>query len=282
MSDNQHSMSIIDANGARIPSLGLGTYRMDADEVKEIVPAALRLGFRHVDTAQIYDNEAAVGSAIVASGVDRDEVFLTTKVWVSEFAPDRFEASVAESLRKLKTDHVDLLLLHWPFGSDVPRHVQIELLNAVKANGMTRHIGVSNYTTALMREAAALSEAPLVANQIEYHPWLDQSAVVAQARELGMSITSYYAMADGRSPTDPTLAAIGESHGKTAAQVALRWLLQQDGVGALTKTSKLERLPENFELFDFELTDEEMDRIFAMHSPDGRIVSPEPLMPEWD
>lgn len=275
-------MHHVTANGASIPALGFGTFRMDEREVAEVLPEALRLGFRHVDTAQIYGNEAAVGAAITESGIARDQVFLTTKVWVDRFAPADFLPSVTASLRKLGTDHVDLLLLHWPGGSDVPREVQIEQLNKARAAGMTRHIGISNYSTAQMKEAASLSDAPLVTNQVEYHPWLDQGPVLATARDLGMSVTGYYAMADGKSATDPTLARIGKRHGKAAAQVALRWQVQQPGVVALSKTAKTARLPENLAIFDFQLSDDEMAEIHALARPDGRIVNPRHLAPDWD
>lgn len=275
-------MNTIESNGARIPSLGFGTYRMSAAEVAQTLPAALQLGFRHVDAAQIYGNEDAVGDALRSSGVARDDIFLTTKVWVTNFAPDRFEVSVIDSLRQLGTDHVDLLLLHWPQGSDVPRATQLELLNAMKEKGLTRHIGVSNYNTALMREATELSTGPLVNNQIEYHPWLDQSAVIAQAKALGMSVTGYFAMANGRTPTDPLLEDIGAKYGKSAAQVVLRWMTQQDGVAALSKTARPERLKENFDIFDFLLADEDMAAIGAMAAPFGRIVLEPELAPAWD
>lgn len=275
-------MHNVTANGASIPALGFGTFRMDDREVTEILPEALRLGFRHVDTAQIYGNETAVGTAIAASGIPRAEIFLTTKVWVDRFAPADFLPSVEESLRKLDTDHVDLLLLHWPGGSDIPREVQIEGLNKARAAGMTRHVGISNYSSAQMREAAAISAAPLVTNQVEYHPWLDQTAVLAAANDLCMSVTAYYAMADGKSATDPTLAEIGARHGKTAAQVALRWQVQQPGVVTLSKTAKASRLPENLAIFDFQLSEDEMVAIHALAQSDGRIVSPKGLAPDWD
>lgn len=275
-------MHSITANGATIPALGFGTFRMDAAEVADVLPEALRLGFRHVDTAQKYDNEEAVGAAIASSGIAREEIFLTTKVWVDKFAPADFIPSVEESLRKLGTDHVDLLLLHWPGGSDVSRPDQIEGLNRARDAGMTRHIGISNYSLAQMHEAAKLSAAPLVTNQVEYHPWLDQTAVLAAARALGMSLTGYYAMADGKSATDPVLAEIGEKHGKSAAQVALRWQVQQPDVVVLSKTAKVGRVPENLAIFDFELSDAEMDAIHALAKADGRIVSPQNLAPTWD
>lgn len=275
-------MTIVSANGARIPALGFGTFRMSEHAVAAVLPTALRTGFRHVDTAQIYDNEGAVGAAIRSSGVPRDEIFLTTKVWVANFSPRSFARSVEDSLRKLQTDHVDLLLLHWPNGSDVSRAVQIAELNAVLEQGMTRHIGISNYSIAQMHEAATLSAAPLVTNQVEYHPFLDQARLLATARALGMSVTAYYAMADGRSATDPILREIGAHHGKSAAQVALRWLIQQNDVIALSKTAKLERLEENFAIFDFALSDNEMLTIGDLARPNGRIISPRGLAPDWD
>ena len=275
-------MNIVKANGAEIPALGFGTFRMPGPEVLEIVPKAIQLGFRHVDTAQIYGNEAEVGTAIQQSGVARNEIFLTTKVWPEKYARSSFAQSVDESLQKLKTDHVDLLLLHWPRGSTVPLEEQIEGLNAAVKAGKTRHIGISNFNTQEMREASRLSDAPLVTNQIEYHPYIDQSKVLQTARDLGQSITAYYAMADGRVPKEPVLNDIGSRHRKTAAQVVLRWLIQQDGVITLSKTSTEARLAENFGIFDFELSPEEMQAIHALARPDGRIVNPGHLAPEWD
>ncbi|QUS36972.1 aldo/keto reductase [Falsirhodobacter algicola] len=273
-------MPYVTANGAQIPALGFGTYRMDEAAIAAVLPDAIRKGFRHVDTAQVYGNEAAVGAALRASGVPRDEMFLTTKVWVDSFEDDRFMPSVDESLRKLGVDHVDLLLLHWPGGSDVPMEDRHARLAEAQRTGRTRHVGVSNYTIAQMRAAAAI--CPIVTNQVEFHPWLDQSKLLAAAREDGLSLTAYYAMADGRSAKDAALAEIGRSHGKSAAQIALRWLVQQDGVIALSKTANPARVPENLEIFDFVLTKEEMARIDAMGSAEGRIVAPGRLAPDWD
>ncbi|WP_226575125.1 aldo/keto reductase [Acuticoccus sediminis] len=275
-------MHIVTANGASIPALGFGTFRMSDAEVAEVLPEALKLGFRHVDTAQVYGNEAAVGAAIHASGVPRDEIFLTTKVWVSEFAPADFLPSVESSLENLGVDHVDLLLLHWPHGSDSPRTVQIEELNKAANKGMTRHIGVSNYNVAEMHEAAQLSAAPLVTNQVEYHPYLSQAPVLRACEALDMALTGYYGMANGAVPQDAVLTEIGATRGKTAAQVALRWLVQQPRVVTLSKTARLARLPENFAIFDFALSEPEMQAIHALARPDGRIISPPDLAPEWD
>lgn len=275
-------MMQVTRHGAQIPALGFGTFRMSEPEVAAVLPAALSQGFRHVDTAQIYENEAAVGAAIARSSVPRDQIFLTTKVWVSNFGADRFQVSVEDSLRKLKTDHVDLLLLHWPEGSDVPRAVQMAELNKARSRGLARHIGISNYTMAQMQEAVALSEAPLVTNQVEYHPYLSQAGLMAAAAAAGLSLTAYFSLADGKVAHDPVLAEIGAAHGKSAAQVALRWLVQQPVVIALTKTAQMTRLAENAALFDFALTRAEMAAIHALARPDGRIVSPEGLAPQWD
>nr|WP_298096768.1 aldo/keto reductase [uncultured Shinella sp.] len=274
-------MKTVNANGAHIPQLGFGTFRMPEADVLSILPKALQSGFTHVDTAQIYENEAAVGDAIQKSGVARENIFLTTKVWVANYAKHAFAASVAESLRKLKTDHVDLLLLHWP-NEAVPLEVQIAELNAVREKGLARHIGVSNFNAALMAEAARLSAAPLVANQVEYHPFLDQTTVRNAARRHGMALTAYFAMADGKVPAAPDLKDIAAAHGKSAAQVALRWLIQQPDVVALTKTVTEARLAENLAIFDFALTPDEITRIHALARPDGRIVSPDGLAPVWD
>jgi len=271
----------VNANGATIPALGFGTFRISEKDVKRIVPYALQSGFRHIDTAQIYENEAAVGDAIALSGVARKDIFLTTKVWVENYRLDDFIASVDESLGKLRTDYVDLLLLHWP-NKDVPLSEQIAGLNAVKKQGKVRNIGVSNFNTALMDEAVALSDAPLVTNQVEYHPYIDQSVVIDAARKHGMSVTSYFAMADGKVFNDDSLKAIALDHGKSVAQVVLRWLLQQSGVVTLSKTVGEKRVLENFDVFDFELTRAQMHEIHNLNQENGRIVSPDGLAPQWD
>ncbi|MDP3407648.1 aldo/keto reductase [Bosea sp. (in: a-proteobacteria)] len=274
-------MKTISAHGAAIPALGFGTFRMEAADVLRMVPAALNLGFRHIDTAQIYRNEAAVGEAIAGSGVARGDIFLTTKVWIDNFAPGRFEASVEESLAKLRTDHVDLLLLHWPNGS-VKLADQIGALNAVREAGKTRNIGVSNYTIALLAQAQALSPAPLVTNQVEYHPYLDQRRLMAAMQQAGMALTAYYAMADGKVFVDPLLAEIAAKYRRSIAQIVLRWLVQQEGVVALSKTVSEDRARDNAAIFDFALDDSEMAAIHALAAPDGRVLKPDGLSPVWD
>lgn len=274
-------MHTVTANGAAIPALGFGTFRMPGPDTARMVPAVLGLGYRHIDTAQIYGNEDAVGAGIAASGVPRGDIFLTTKVWVKNYRDSAFHASVDESLRKLGTDYVDLLLLHWP-NADVPLAEQIGALNAVQQAGKVRHIGVSNFSTALMAEAARLSDAPLVTNQIEYHPYLDQTVVIEAARAAGMAVTAYYAMADGKVLADERLQAIAARHGRTVAQVVLRWLVQQPGIVALSKTVSAARAAENAAIFDFTLPPEDMAAIHALATPDGRLVNPAGLAPVWD
>ncbi|MCA2377905.1 aldo/keto reductase [Agrobacterium sp. 22-211-1] len=271
----------VTANGASIPALGFGTFRIPGPDVLRIVPHALKAGFRHIDTAQIYGNEAEVGEAIAGSGVARGDIFLTTKVWVENYRHDAFLASVDESLKKLRTDYVDLLLLHWP-NETVALSEQIGALNEVRQAGKVRHIGVSNFNTALMAEAVKLSKAPIVTNQIEYHPYIDQDVVMAAAKAAGMSVTGYYGMADGKVFADPVLKDIAASRGKSVAQVVLRWLVQQEGVVALSKTVSEARVDENLAIFDFALTADEMAAIRALARPDGRIVSPDGLAPVWD
>lgn len=271
----------VNANGAQIPAIGFGTFRMPGADVLRMVPAALKFGYRHVDTAQIYGNEAEVGEAIAGSDVARGDIFLTTKVWVSSYKHDDFIKSVDESLKKLRTDYVDLLLLHWP-KSDVPLAERIGALNEVRDAGKVRHIGVSNFNSALMAESIKLSKAPIVTNQVEYHPYLDQSTVLKAARDSGMSITAYYAMADGKVISDPAIKAIAAAHGKSEAQIVLRWLVQQNGVVTLSKTVSEERARNNFEILDFELSGQEMQILHALAKPDGRIVNPANLAPQWD
>lgn len=273
-------MKTVNAHGAAIPALGFGTFRMPGPDTERMVSHVLKSGYRHIDTAQIYGNEADVGAGILASGIARSDVFLTTKVWVENYRHDAFIASVDESLGKLKTDYVDLLLLHWP-NEAVPLSEQIGALNEVAKAGKVRHIGVSNFNRALMQEAVKLSALPLVTNQVEYHPYLDQSPVLDAAKALGMSVTAYYAMADGKVLADAVLKDIAARHGRSVAQVVLRWIVQQ-GLVVLSKTVSEARASENAGIFDFELSGEEMAAIHGLAVAGGRIVSPDGLAPVWD
>jgi len=261
----------IEANGARIPLLGLGTWELSGRTCARIVEQALRLGYRHVDTAEMYDNEREVGEGLRASGVKRDDVFVTTKIWPSHFAPRSLERAAKESLVRLRLSEVDLLLLHWP-NPQVPLSETLGALCKVKRDGLTRHIGISNFTVALVEEATKLSSEPLVGNQIECHPFLDQTKVVAACRRHGLAVVAYSPIARGRAARDPVLIEIGKRHGRSAVQVCLRWLVQQNIV-VIPRTEKVERLDSNAAIFDFTLSDDEMARIGALADPGGRVVN---------
>jgi 2,5-diketo-D-gluconate reductase B len=272
-------MPFVEANGARIPAIGLGTWELRGRACARIVEQALRLGYRHIDTAQIYENEREVGDGLRASGVRRDELFVTTKIWTTHFAPNDLERSTKESLAKLRLSEVDLLLLHWP-NPQVPLAETLGALAHVKKLGMSKHIGVSNFTVALIEEARALCPEPLACDQVEYHPYLDQTKVLEACARHTMAVVAYSPVAKGRIKNDQTLARIGQAHGKSAAQVCLRWLVQQN-VAAIPRTSKIERLSENIAIFDFKLSDDEMRQIFEMASPKGRLTD-YGFAPKWD
>jgi len=272
-------MQFVEANGAKIPAIGLGTWELRGRACARLVEQALKLGYRHIDTAQAYENEREVGEGLRASGTKRNEVFLTTKVWTTHFAPNDLERSVKESLARLRLSEVDLLLLHWP-NPQVPLPETLGALARVKQFGMSRHIGVSNFTVALIDEAVAACPEPLVCDQVEYHPYLDQTKVLEACARHGMATVAYSPVAKGRIRGDETLARIGQSHGKTGAQVSLRWLVQQN-VAAIPRTSKIERLSENIDIFDFTLSDDEMRLIFRMASAKGRLTD-FGFAPKWD
>ena len=264
------SIPIVEAGGAKIPLLGLGTWELRGRTCVRIVEQALRLGYRHIDTAEIYDNEREVGEGLHASGIKRGDVFVTTKVWPEHFAPRELERAARESLSRLRLREVDLLLLHWP-NSRIPLADTLGALCKVKHEGLTRHIGVSNFTVALIEQALRLSTEPLVCDQIEYHPFLDQFKVIAACRKHDMAVVAYSPIARGKVRGDRVLARIGAAHSKTPAQVSLRFLVQQDIV-VIPRTSKTERLSENAAIFDFKLSPPEMTEIAALARSDGRIV----------
>jgi 2,5-diketo-D-gluconate reductase B len=273
------AMQFVESHGAKIPAIGLGTWELRGRACGRIVEQALRLGYRHIDTAQIYENEREVGEGLRASRVRRDDVFVTTKVWTTHFAPNDLERSTKESLTKLRISEVDLLLLHWP-NPHVPLQETLGALAHAKKLGMARHIGVSNFTVALIEEAVAACPEPLVCNQVEYHPYLDQTKVRDACVRHGMALVAYSPIAKGRIKTDQVLAQIGSRHGKSAAQVCLRWLVQQN-VAAIPRTSKLERLSENIDIFDFELSADDMRQISALGSAGGRLTD-YGFAPKWD
>lgn len=268
------------ANGARIPALGFGTFRLEGRTAERMVTAALEIGYRHVDTAQMYGNEAEVGRAIASSGVPRREIWLTTKIWPDSFRDGDLQRAAEQSVRRLRTEP-DLLLLHWP-NPGVPLAETLRALNQVKREGRTRHIGISNCTTALIRESVALSEEPLIVDQVEYHPYLGQGAVLGELVKHGMALIAYAPLAHGQVFRDQTLRRIGERHGKTPGQVTLRWLVQQEGVLAIPKSSKEDHARSNFAIFDFELSGQELAAISGLARPDGRLINPAGVAPSWD
>jgi diketogulonate reductase-like aldo/keto reductase len=262
-----------------VPALGFGTYQIDGRDARTAVADALDLGYRHIDTAQIYANETEVGQGLRDADVDRDAVFLTTKVWPDNFEYRKLIASTDESLRKLKTEYVDLLLLHWP-NDEVELGETLDALQEVQHAGKARHIGVSNFTPSLLRRALEIASG-LVNNQVEYHPYLSQEALLDVVREHGMFLTAYSPIARGTVFDEDVVQEIAGAHGKTPAQVVIRWHLQQDRVAAIPKAASAEHRRANFDVFDFELSDDEMDRIHGLAKEDGRMVDPD-FAPDWE
>jgi diketogulonate reductase-like aldo/keto reductase len=265
--------SLVHANGAAIPALGFGTWNLRDQECSEAVQWAIAAGYRHIDTASMYGNEEAVGAGLKGAGMSRDEVFVTTKVWHSDLKPADLQRSAETSLRRLGLSEVDLLLVHWP-NADIPLGDTLRALSEAKRNGLTRHIGVSNFSPRLIAEAVRLASEPLVVNQCEYHPYLDQSRVRAACAEHGLAFTSYTPLGKGDVLKASVVREIATKHGKTPAQVILRWHVQQPGTIAIPKSANRGRIAENLDIFEFKLTDEDMRRISGLARPDGRMVRP--------
>lgn len=274
-------MTIKNIGPAAIPNLGLGTFKMQEGEAREITMAALAEGYRHIDTAQAYENEAEVGEGIRASATPRDQVFLTTKILPRDFATDSFRKATEASLRALGTDYIDLLLLHWP-AKDVPLSETLPVLDQLISEGKVRFGGVSNFTVPMLKEAAQILKAPLATNQVELHPFIDQSKLRAYMDEVGLPLEAYAPLAQGQVMQDATIREIAETHGTSAAAIAVAWLLSKPGVIALPKTAKAERLAGNLAAAEINLSAAEIARIDALARPDGRIVSPDTLAPAWD
>jgi 2,5-diketo-D-gluconate reductase B len=265
--------------GIQLPRLGLGTYRMQGDVCRAAVESALVLGYRHIDTAEMYANEDAIGAAIAASGVKRNELHVTTKVWNENLAPDAMRRAFDSSLKKLRLDIVDLYLVHWPKpGMHLPS--MFETLMRLKEEGRTRAIGVANFNVALLKTVVEELKAPIACNQIEYHVMLNQSKVKSYMDSKSIPLVAYCPLAQGRAASDETLLAIGKKHNTSAAQVALRWLLDQDGVAAIPKASRRESQRANLDALKVKLDDDDRKKIAAL--PKGnRFVSPG-FAPAWD
>ncbi|HEV2628189.1 MAG TPA: aldo/keto reductase [Pseudolabrys sp.] len=260
------------AHGAAVPAVGFGTSPMTGGMSPETVVAALAAGYRHIDTARKYGTEPAVGEAMRASGLPRGDIFLTTKVSHENLRPDDFARSVDQSLAALGVDYVDLLLVHWP-NPQIPLTETMPALARAKREGLARHIGVANFNIALLDQAIALCPEPLAVLQAEYHPYLDQSKLLAAVRERGLVYVAYCPLGRGRLFGDAVLAEIAQRHGRSVAQIALRWLLQQN-VASIPFSSNPQRIADNYNVFDFELGDDEMRRISALKRADGRVANP--------
>jgi len=265
--------------GIRLPRLGLGTFRMQGDVCRAAVESALSLGYRHIDTAEMYANEEAIGAALAGSGVARNDLHVTTKVWHENLAADAIRRAFDTSLKKLRLDHVDLYLVHWPSKSmNLP--AVFETLMKLKEEGRTRAIGVANFTLALLKTTVEEIKAPIACNQIEYHVMLDQTKVKTYLASKSIPLVAYCPLAQGRAASDETLMAIGKKHNASAAQVALKWLLDQDGVAAIPKASRAESQKANLDALNVKLDDADRKAIAALPK-DKRFVSPG-FAPAWD
>ena len=272
-------MEHLQTQGLSLPRLGLGTFRMQGEVCRAAVESALALGYRHIDTAEMYGNEDAVGAAIAASRVARGDLHVTTKVWHENLAPDAIRRAFDASLKKLKLDHVDLYLVHWP-SKNMNLPAIFETLLELKQQGRTRAIGVANFNIALMKTVVEQIKAPVACNQIEYHVMLDQTPMRKYLAAKSIPLVAYAPLAQGRAASDETLIAIGRKHNASAAQVALKWLLDQDGVAAIPKASRAESQQANLDALKLKLDDEDRKAIAALPK-DKRFVNPG-FAPAWD
>ena len=272
-------MQIVEANGARIPQIGLGTMTLKEDVCVQAVKAALQMGYRHIDTAAFYGNEKENGEGLRASGVKREEVFLCTKVRENNLLPENFNKSLDQSLANLQLPYVDLLLIHWN-NKDIPFKTSVGALCKAKKDGKAKHVGVANFTSKMLDEAWAVTTEPLVCNQIEVHPFINQDKVIAATKKHGMAVVAYVPIARGKVPGADALERIGKAHGKTASQISLRYLVQL-GLCAIPRTANPAHMKENMNVFDLKLTDAEMAELKALNATNMRVVNP-PHAPVWD
>lgn len=273
-------MEYVEVQGASIPKIGLGTWRLEGESCREIVEMALAIGYRHFDTAQAYENEAKVGAGLLAGigqmGIERDELWVTTKLAMDNLTRDRVHKSTHESLKHLALEPIDLLLIHWP-SDRVPLRETLSAMMELVDEGLVRYVGVSNFPPALLDEA--LSMAPIVADQVEYHPFLAQDRLRAMCEHHDVCLTAYTPLASGRVAEDDTLRRIGERYGKSATQVALRWLTQQRNVAAIPKASSEEHLRANLDIFDFELSADDARAVESLARGE-RLIDPS-WAPDW-
>ena len=272
-------MKRIPVGAVEVPAIGLGTYKLTGHAAIDIMLEAFQIGYRLIDTAQLYMNEKEVGEAMSQSGISRNDFRLITKVWPTNFSKNQFIPSVKESLKKLKTDYVDLLLIHWPH-PHLEVHQYIEYLAEAKEKGLAKEIGVSNYNIEQLNSALQL-KIPIAVNEIEYHPWIDQHIVHHHMKLIDLPIIAYTPLGRGLTTIDSTIAVIARHHQKQPAQIVLRWMMQQDDIIAIPKASSAEHLLQNISVFEFNLTDEEMQTINQLSGHDRRIVGAMPGA-KWD
>jgi diketogulonate reductase-like aldo/keto reductase len=273
------AMQFVEAHGVRIPMIGLGTMTLKGDICVQAVKTALQLGYRHIDTAAFYGNEVENGEGLRASGVKREDVFICTKVRENNLLPENFTRSLDQSLANLQLPYVDLLLIHWN-NKDIPFNISVGALCKAKKDGKAKHVGVANFTTKMLDEAWAVTSEPLVCNQIEVHPFINQDKVLAASKKHGMAVVAYVPIARGKVPGAEVLERLGKAHGKSAAQVSLRYLVQL-GCCSIPRTATPAHLKENLEVFDFALSDAEMAELKKLNATNMRVVNP-PHAPVWD
>ncbi len=273
------TMPTVCAQDGEFPALGFGTWQLKGETARNSVTEALNAGYRHVDTARMYQNEADVGRGIADSSVARDNIFLTTKIFMDALDAASVKRQLENSLQELATDYVDLVLIHWPT-TEVPLDETLGAMHELREDGKTRHVGVSNFPVRWLKSALKASPGAITCNQVEYHPFLSQSTLLKFCRSKAVPLLAYCPLAKGGVPENPLLQEIGRRHGKSAAQVALRWLLRQPGVGAVPKSRNPEHIRANLDVFDFELSDDEMRQIHALDRGE-RIIDPE-WAPDWD
>lgn len=271
-------MQYVDVQGARVPALGLGTWQLAGRACRDTVAKALELGYRHIDTAQAYGNEAEIGSAVQAGGVPRGDLWLTTKIAVSNMTYDSAVRTAHDSLKRLAVDYVDLLLIHWP-NPQVPTDESLKALDRLRQDGTARHIGLSNFTSSMLEDA--LQRVPLLGLQAECHPYLPQASLHRLATTHELLFTAYSPLARGEAAQDSTLREIGIKHGKSAVQVALRWLLQQPNTAAIPKASSPAHLSANLDIFDFVLDTTDLQRVEKLSKPPKRMLY-SPVAPNWE
>ena len=264
----------------KIPKLGFGTWMLKGSEATSSIEMALSAGYRHIDTASIYDNEEAIGVGLKNSSVPRDEIFLTTKIWRDYLSPENIEKEIETSLKKLKTDCVDLLLIHWP-NDKFSLEESLRTFEALVKQGKTRFIGVSNFPSGMLVEALKICPS-ILANQVEYHPFLSQQKVLEVINaQKDMCLTAYSSLARGEILKSQQIEHIAKKYNKTISQIVLRWLVEQKNVIALAKSGNEKRMKENLKIFDFQLEKSDQDKLFRLSNQKRRLVDP-PFAPDWD